>query len=382
MNPSRASGFQKAPGPSLALLPRGRETFGSGLRRVCHGHRERRDPGSCGWRVPGIGLWLLVSLLGTMGFVLSGCSGPVEREEGASGERSVVFVATIHPLAAILEKVTEPRARVVRLLPPGASPHTYEPSPSDVRIAGRAPGLFYVSDELDGWASRLPAEKRVMVIDLVPPSYRLPMDAHSHDHAGEELNLDEPGHEEHREAEPDEGKLAGEAAGSLTDPHFWTDPLTVKATLPGLVDRLGALDPEGRDVYARNAERFAAELEFLDAEVSERLASVKGKTMVLFHPSFQYLLRRYGLRLAGLIEEFPGKEPSPRDLQALIQTMREAGVRAIFSEPQLSRRVADALGEAAGLPVYLLDPVGGVEGRVSYRELILYNVDVLQEALQ
>jgi len=263
------------------------------------------------------------------------------------------YVVTIQPLAAILREVAGGRAEVAVLVPPGASPHTYEPRPSDVVRTESATALFHVSPLLDAWAARLPAPRHVEVLSLVPRTHRLPL--------------------KDRDEAP--------AVGDADDPHFWTDPLTVKALLPGLLRTLCGLDRPGCAAYATGARRFRATLRSLDAEVATLLAPVRGRAVLLFHPSFQYLLARYGLVMAGSIEPSPGKEPTPKYIEEVVRTVQRLGVRSVFTEPQLPPRPAEVVAEAAHVAVHVLDPNGGVAGRETYADLIRYNARVLREAL-
>lgn len=275
----------------------------------------------------------------------------------------VRYVATIHPLAAILQEVVGKRAEVEQLLPPGSSPHTFEPKPSDAVMLERAQALFYVGPGLDQeWTQGLPAAHRIEALKLVPKE-RL-------------LTFQEPGKGEGG------GKSHGRKPAGTINPHFWTDPLTVKAMLPALVKTLSSLDPAGRAAYERNAAAFATKLERLRIRVAKLLAPVQDKPMVMFHPSFQYLVTQYHLHLAGYIEPVPGREPSPRTLERLIAKIKRLKVRALFIEPQLPKRPARIIAEAAGLKLYELDPLGGTTGRQSYEEIILYNARTLHDALK
>jgi zinc transport system substrate-binding protein len=272
------------------------------------------------------------------------------------------YVATIQPLAAIMEQMTRGRGEVIRLLAPGTSPHTFDPRPSDAVRLERAKALFYAGPGLDKeWTAKMPAGHRIEMLGLVPEDYLLPMTAHEHEHGKNR-------HRHHDDSAP--------------DPHFWTDPLTVKAMLPALAEKLSDLDPDGGAVYQENASRFAAELDKLHSRAAALLKPVQGRAVLLFHPSFQYLLKRYGLEMAGTIEPFPGREPSPRALHELITKTRSLDIQAIFTEPQLSARPAQVIAEAANLKVYELDPIGGMEGRQSYEEIILYNARTLANALR
>ncbi len=280
-----------------------------------------------------------VALLGTLLAILgAGCSAPAV-EKG--------FVASTPPVAMILRELVGDRWPVVTLLTPGQSPHTYAPRPSDAARAEKAPALFHVSDDLDGWAADLPAGKNIALIGLVPASFLRGADGH----------------------------------GGI-NPHFWGDPRAVQAMLGPLAGVLGDADPGGAENYRERAERFAAQLDVLDAELRDILRPVRGKAVIVFHPSWRYFLDRYGIRVAGIVEPFPGKEATPRYLVELAASARREGVKAVLTEPQLARRPAEVVAEAAGVPCREIDPVGGVPGRESYAELLRYNARVLLEVLR
>jgi len=224
--------------------------------------------------------------------------------------------------------------------------------------------LFYIHHNLDGWAAKLPTKECVGVFDFLPADLRLPI-------AFEDADESNDSHIE-----------SGKDHGDSLDSHFWTDPLMVKAIVPQLTETLSRLDPQGSGVYHANSERFVRDLDALDTQLQETLASVKSRPVFLFHPSLQYLLKRYGLVFAGCIEPFPGKEPSPKYLQGIVDRLKAAHAKAIFTEPQLSPRPAQAVAEAAGVKLFELDPNGGVPGRESYSELLLYNARILREALE
>jgi zinc transport system substrate-binding protein len=293
----------------------------------------------CGQRV--------AALVSLFALAVAGCSSP---------KTEIGFVASSPPVAMILRELVGDRWPVVSLLTPGQSPHTYAPRPSDAARSEAALAVFHVSENLDGWAADLPARKRVALISLVPDAFRLEAkDDHDHGH------------------DHDHGD---------TDPHFWGDPLAVRAMLGPLADALTEADPEGEAQYRAEAVRFGAELEALDAELRRSLEPVQGAAAILFHPSWGYFLARYGIRTAGTVEPFAGKEATPKFLAELTALAQRESVRAIFTEPQLARRPAEVVAEAAGVPCYELDPLGGVAGRETYAELLRYNARVLLEALR
>jgi zinc transport system substrate-binding protein len=280
--------------------------------------------------------------------LLAGCRS----EEGApvAPERPH-YVTTIYPFAAILAPVLEGRADVEHLLPSGASPHTHDLRPSEVRHATRSTAMIFGAPHLDAWAAEMDAPAHIVLLDLLPAAHRLML----------------PG-------------LDGTATDDV-DPHFWTDPLAVRALLPALADTLCALDGGGCSRYQANADSFARALDRLDTELRQMLTSVESTRVMLGQPFFQYFLRRYGFDLVGVVEPVPGREATPRRLRALAETAREENVAVLFVQPQLPANAARAVAEAADLPVVGLDPLGS-RATGSYADLLRANARTIREALQ
>lgn len=264
--------------------------------------------------------------------LLFGCSS--QREE-------VRFVATIPPLRAIVEPVAGEPVGV--LVPTGGSPHTHEPKPSDARQSARAAVLFYGSEELDGWAASLHTERRVALLDLLPDSVRRP---------------------------------AYRAEG--TDPHFWMDPRAVRALVPALAETLCRYDSEGCSRYRRNAQNFGARLEVIHDSLRTIMAPAAGASVLVSHPFLEYFAARYGLHVAGIVEEMSGSEPTLRDMRRMLEAARASSARAIFTQPQHSSRAAEAVARAAGIPVVELDPIGAAD---NLPDLLYLNARRIRDAL-
>ncbi len=283
------------------------------------------------------------------------------------------YVATCPPVAMILQEVVGERSVVIGLMQAGASPHTYEIKPSDARRSEGALALFYVDEVYDGWAAQLPARERIPTFPMVAES----MKRHWEDAEGCTLhdhhNGNGHGHNHAHEHHHDHGEL---------DPHYWADPLTVASLLPELVATLCRLDPEGCAEYEANAARFEALLETLHTETAEATAPIAGQVIALFHPSWKYYTDRYGLEVAALVEPYPGQESSPRYIRQVIEQLQEHGANVVFTEPQLPRRPAEVVAEAASVRLMEIDPVGGAPQTSTYADLIRYNTQVFLKALQ
>ncbi len=270
-----------------------------------------------------------------------------------------IFIASDFPVKMILQEITGNPADVGVLLPPGASPHTFAPNPSDIVNSESAKALFYVSDNLDGWAARLHSKTNIELIKLLPKEFI--------------LTFDEP-----------KGFGLGMTGNNanVTDPHFWTDPLAVKALVPNLTETLCRLDSTNAQKYRNNAKIFEERLDMLDRQVRTMTANIKGKYLFLFHPSFRYFARRYGLIYGGSVEIDPGIEPPARYAENLMEKIKKSGTKALFTEPQFPKIPAKVIAQSLVLKLYQLDPIGGTAGREYYLDLIVHNALVLKEALE
>jgi ABC-type Zn uptake system ZnuABC Zn-binding protein ZnuA len=266
-------------------------------------------------------------------------------------------VATIQPLAMIAREVGGARIEVSVLVPPGASPHTFEPQPGDLARLADAVLLLEAGAGLDAWVRRL-----ALAVARRPAAFVL---------------IDAPG----LDPLPAAGGHAD--TGERRDPHAWLDPIRVReAVVPALAARLAELDPEGRADYERAAREAGERLGALDAEVRATLSG-RGRHFVAFHAAWRYFAARYGLEEVGVVEEAPGEEPTPRELARLVARARAARVPAILVEPQLSPRVAEALASELGARIVRVDPNGDPTDpeRDTYPELMRWNARAFASAL-
>jgi ABC-type Zn uptake system ZnuABC Zn-binding protein ZnuA len=268
--------------------------------------------------------------------------------------RRWTLVATIEPLAMIARAVAGEGVAVSVLVPPGASPHTFEPRPGDVAALSRARLLVAVGGGLDDWAARL---------------------ADAAGGSGAVLTLlDLPG------IDP---LPAAPGSRHRRDPHVWLDPIRVRDVIvPALASRLGVLDPGGRATYESRARAFRDRLTALDGEIRARLAG-HGREYLAYHGAWRYFASRYGLEEVGVVEEAPGEEPTPGALGALVAAARRAGVPAILVEPQLDPRVAQTLAREWGGTVVLADALGDprVPARADYVALLRFDAAAFAKAL-
>ncbi|MEX2541386.1 MAG: metal ABC transporter substrate-binding protein [Trueperaceae bacterium] len=291
---------------------------------------------------------------------------------GGLSHARLTVVASLAPYGNLVEQIVDGRADVLVMLPPGASPHTFEPTP---RMAATLAGadLVVLNGSLDEWLHDLvaAANARVPVVEALELL----------DEELEAIGLDddhEPGEDSSESAVLGDAK-SGAHAHAGHNPHIWLDPVLLGTVVLSLGDKLAELDPTNDSFYRMRAGALRDELTELDRELRQTLAPLAGAPFIPFHDAWPHFARRYDLDLLLEIEPFPGREPSPRYLATAIGIIRESGAPAIFTETGLNDRPARVLADEAGVELYSLDPLGATGER--YQDLMRRNAGVIADAL-
>jgi len=294
--------------------------------------------------------WRRMAILIALALVASGCSSAA----ATPATTGLKIVTTTTVFADIVSKVTGDRATVTSIIPPGVGPEDYEPRPDDAKaldgadlIVSNGVGL---DDFLDGLveAGSGGDAPRLVLGDGIPT-----------------ITVD---------GEP--------------NPHFWLDPTLVRDHyLPAIEAKMTELDPDGAATYRANATAYAAELTSLDGDLVAEVATIPeaNRRLVTFHDAFPYFAKRYGFDVVGVILANPGQEPSAGELAALVDTVKAAGVRAVFSESQFSPGLAETLAREAGITnvvTTLYNDALGPAPADTYLGLMRWNMDQIAEALR
>jgi zinc/manganese transport system substrate-binding protein/manganese/iron transport system substrate-binding protein len=293
--------------------------------------------------------WLAVGLAGAL--AVAACQGPTGSRP-ASGAVKVVTTTTV--FAEIVQRVGGDRVTAGSIIPPGVGPEDYEPKPDDAKeladaklVVSNGVGLDDFLDDLlvAGSAEGTP---RLVLGDGIPA-----------------ITID--------------GKA---------NPHFWLDPSLVKQYyLPAIAAGLTAIDPAGKATYDGNAAAYGAELDALDTELKGEIGQIPeaNRKLVTFHDAFPYFARHFGFELVGVILENPGQEPTAADLAALVDEVKAAGVKAVFSEAQFNPKLSETLAQEAGITkvvTTLYNDALGPAPADTYLGLMRWNVDQIVAALK
>ena len=266
-------------------------------------------------------------------------------------------------LADIAQNVAGDRFTVRTLIPPGADPHSFEPTPKDVAAVVGADLVIINGGGLEG-----------PLLDTLKNA------------GGSATIVDASAGLKTRTPQPGEPPLA---AGQ-TDPHFWLDPVLVETYVANIHDAFVKADPAGAAAYEANAAAYTAQLRQLHTWIKAQVAQIppRDRKLVMNHASHGYFADRYGLQVIGTVIPSVGTSESPtaQQLGDLSAAIRKNGAKAIFVEvdenPQLARQIAAETGVkvVTDLLDHSLTPAGG--RAPTYIDMMKYDTRRIGEALK
>lgn len=301
-----------------------------------------------------------VALLTVLVVVLAACGGNSSADAGplVPGENFTV-VADLDPIADLVREVAGDRAEVVSLVPTGLDGHTYQPRTNDVAtiatahlLVSNGGGLNVAVEDLA--EQNLPRGSPLVRLaeEMVRPDELLFTDVHSHD------------------GQPEHGH-----GGNV---HLWTNPPYAVRYVQRIATALAEVDPAGEEVYRTNAAELTGRLLELSDAIGEAVATIPpaDRQLVVYHDSWSYFGRNYGLEVVGAIQPADFSEPSAAELAAMIEQIRAADVPAFFGSEVFPSDVLDAVARESGatyvadlnddrLPGEPGDPVNGYVGMMA-----------------
>lgn len=272
-------------------------------------------------------------LAGILLLFLMGCIfwQPEESEKVRKENEKVKVVVTLLPQAEFAERIGGDRVQVTVMVPPGASPHTYEPTPGQLAEVSSAHIYAKVGSGVEfelTWMDKIvDANKDMLIIDC-----------------SQGVELMYVGNEEERENK-DKGY----------DPHIWLSPKNAVKMVETIYEGLIQIAPSNKEYYERNKNTYIQELENLDEAIAQALSGKENKKIMVYHPSWTYFCRDYGLEQIPIEKE--GKEPTPQGLAHLIDQAKTYEITVIFASPQFNAESAEVIAREINGKVVLIDPL-------------------------
>ncbi len=248
--------------------------------------------------------------------LLCGC---VSQNEPPSGKINVA--TTIAPLGNFVTAVGGDRVALTVLVPPGAEPHTYEPTPSQMKNVAKADLYVMNGAGLEFWMDKVLQINRDMLI-----------------------------------VDSSRGVALVNESGGETDPHIWISLRNAAIQVNNICTGLIEVDPANKDYYIKNRDDYLQKLTALDGELNQTFAAKASRIFVVYHPAWTYFARDYNLDQVPILEN--EKEPGPKYLSSVIDLARKNNITVVFVEPQYNPKSAEVIAREMKASVETLDPLG------------------------
>jgi len=259
------------------------------------------------------GVLTVVFLIGPGAF-----SCTIQQIEEEAGKQEIGVVVSILPQAEFVEKLGGDKVKVIVMIPPGASPHTYEPTPGQLKEVSKSRIYAKVGSGVEfelAWMDKIiGVNKEMIVIDCS------------------------------KDADIIEG-----------DPHIWLSPKNAKIMVENIYKGLVKIDFKNQEYYRNNKEKYLQELDELDDKISNILSGKKDRKIMVYHPAWAYFARDYNLKQIPIEKE--GKEPTTEGIKNLIEQAKGSNINVIFASPEFSTESAEVIAKEIGGAVVLINPL-------------------------
>lgn len=242
----------------------------------------------------------------------------------------VKVVASFYPVAEFARNVGGNLVSVSTITPAGTEPHDYEPTARQVAEMYDADLALYNGSGVDAWMERLAPELKLQGVPAIELGSSI------------------------------ERIASADGAETMTDPHFWLDPVLAAKEVALIRDTLVTIDAKNAAAYRANADAYLAELSSLDADFASGLAACRLRTLVTSHAAFAYLAERYGFEVISISGISPEQEPSAGRLSEISAIAKAKGVSAIFFETLVSPKLSETIANEIGATTLVFNPLEGL----------------------
>ena len=282
---------------------------------------------------------------------------------GSDQDGRIQVVTSFRPFTLLVGPIGGDHITITQILPPGADPHEYEPTPNDAVALKNGRIFFYAGPFLEPWAADLAASsnpdiQRVTFADAIPgPVY-------------------------------DQMKSQYANFPDMTqDPHLWLSPQLTEYYVDYVARRLSETDPQNASDYQNNAAVFKKRLKQLDSDYSEGFSNCTTRSFLSSHSFLGYIASSYNLTQISISGMSPDAQPSLKQMAGVIEEAKAHNVRGILTEPYETEDLSKSISAELNLPVYYITtmevlPAGPLtEDNTDYVAIMENNLQEMKKAM-
>jgi zinc transport system substrate-binding protein len=234
------------------------------------------------------------------------------------------IAVSIPPQKYITDTIAKDLVNTIVVVKPGNSPHTYEPKPSQMVALSKAKLYLAIGVEFENaWLPKFAEQNSNLKIVHLDKNITKQSISHN--------------------------------SKVKNDPHIWLSISNLKTIAKQSADALISIDSANKEQYSKNLNIFLEELEKTNAKLKEILSGISPREFLIFHPSWGYFAKEYNLKQIPI--EIDGKEPSPKELVAVLKLAKKYKVKAIFTQPEFSQKHANLIAKELNIRVKKVSPL-------------------------
>lgn len=287
------------------------------------------------------------ALSAIMSIMLIGCGADTKTTQQNKEDSKLSVIVSIYPLKEFTEKIAGDKAEVKCLVPDNMEPHDYEPKTKDFQTLSKSNIFIYNGLGMETWVDKVNEsikDKNIMIVDSS---------------TGVDTRKEE----------------------DAVDPHIWLSLKNAEIQSENIKNALIKADEKNKDYYEANYNKFKGELESLYNEYKPKFDTLNKKNFITGHAAFGYLCRDFGLTQKSVENLFAEGEPTPKQLQSLVEFCKANNIKTVFSESLASPKVSETLAKEVQANVVPILTLESKEDNKNYLEAMRYNFDEIYKCM-
>lgn len=253
----------------------------------------------------------------------------------ASRHEKPVIVTTIYPLYDFTKQVVGDNAKVVLLVPAGAEPHDWEPSPADLVTIQNCDIFIYNGANMESWVDKV-LKTTLSGKKIVNASNAVKVQAAAY------------------------GEDGGPAEKGAIDPHIWLDPVNAISIVDAIGNAVMKFDPTNEAFYKNNTNVYKSKLATLNQKYIDGLKGRTTDEIITSHAAFGYMAKRYGFTQIAIMGLTPESEPTPDKMAAIIDHVKSKEIKYIFFETLVNPKLSEVIATDTGAKTLVFNPIEGL----------------------
>lgn len=252
-------------------------------------------------------------------------------------EQKNIITVTIQPQKYFAEQLVDTIFEIGVIVPNGASPETYDPTPSQMTNLAQSKAYFKIGQIgfEKVWIDKIASNNPDLAI--YDNSKGMSFIENHDEHECEEHN-----HAHHHHPEG-------------IDPHIWSSPRRALQIVNNMYEALCELDPDNQQIYHTNLLKLETQITRIDSTVAHLLQDLEQRSFIIYHPALTYFAEDYNLKQYCI--EMDGKEPSPTQLKKLVEKVKKENVRVVFIQKEFDMKNAEIIAKESGCELIQINPL-------------------------